>query len=257
MKKPVLLNIIGSLLVINGIMSIFGQKLIFNVLKVSNLLSSENALFVTVLYSVTALISIVSGVLLFKGNKLGEWIYLLYMPISILLGIIKIGFSPMVISSGVSCILIYFLLNTKDIKGYMNSELHNKDKKLIDNGKYKLVGIFLYGISLLVITGGVLLIFETMSRTEPIVIGDLLLLLFGILIHVVAFKFWDINKSFMTGVTIIVMGSLGLINSITFSLLERLNHESIYLGKYIIAGSISLMLLLLGRSLILKAKRNI
>lgn len=255
MKKPILLNLIGIILIASGIMSVVGQNLILNILRIQRIYTEDNALFITALYSITALVSIISGYLLFKGNRLGEWLYLFYVPISIFIGIIKIGFTPMAISSGITCILIYFLLNTKEINKYMNDLKSNNKDKQIQSSKYKLIGMFLYGISLLIMTSGILLLFKSIAKTQLPELSDSMILVLGIVINYVSVIYLKINKLFINGVTFIVIGSLILINSVTFSLLERMNNEVIILLKYILAASLGCLFLFLGRIKVLKSKK--
>lgn len=260
MKKPNILKWIGIILIIGGFVSVVGQNMLFNVLRSSDLLTNSNASYITILYSLIALMSIVSGVLLINGNILGEKIYLLGMPIAIGVEIIMVGFTPMIISNAMSCILIYFLLNSSDVKSFFREkDLQKKETEMNDlyitKSPYKLIGIFIYGISLFVLTGAIILWFLAITDLGTFGVVEIILLILGIFLNVFSLKLWNINKKFICGVSIIVIGSLFLINAVTFSLLERAVSEQIVLLKYIVVALIGIGQLFLGKSLVLKSRK--
>jgi hypothetical protein len=258
MKKPNILKWVGTILLISGLMSIIGQNILFNILRNQNLLTNVNASSITILYSLIAVISLMSGILILKGNSIGEKVYLLSMPIAIGVEIFMVGFTPMVMSNSMACILVYLLLNTQDVKDFFKENRLEKEEmkesKIIE-APYKLLGVFLYGISLFILTGGIILGFLAIANLGDFRYLEIALVLIGVVLNIFSLKLWKINFKFMIGVSFIVVGSLFLINAVTFSLLERIVSEQILLMKYILSGLIGIGQLFLGKSLVLKSRK--
>lgn len=125
------------------------------------------------------------------------------------------------------------------------------------NGTKKAIAVLTYIMGILVATFSLVLLSFNFATHESINMEYTSLLITGVLFQEMGIRLWESsNRLFLRGISCFVLGSMAMIDALTFSLISKTLSESRSEIPYITLGILGALAIISSRKLVIKSKKT-